>query len=207
MTRPFRHEAESRGLSFNIQVDPYVASNHHRQQALAAGVEEPAVQCVQVHRARWGAAEHQRGHRRLDRGSPGTGARADRGSLRGKPIPALASRPKSSASSSRRSSRPMLLPAANTVGLGWALRSAANFQTCSAARSSCAAGLASAVPSRFICRWSISVPQSRTVVGSVPASRSRRRWQLTDAGPADRASTGTGYGRPFMRSSRVTRCC
>ncbi len=49
--RPFRHEAENRQLSFNIDVDPEPRPQHrHRLQAPAAGAEEPAVERLQVHR-------------------------------------------------------------------------------------------------------------------------------------------------------------
>ena len=61
VARPFRHEAESRSLSFDVQRRSDArAQHHHRHQAPAAGAEEPAVQRLQVHRARRRAAEHLR---------------------------------------------------------------------------------------------------------------------------------------------------
>ena len=51
--RTFRHEAESRGLTFDVHVDPRLGAEHRdRREAPAAGAEEPAVERVQVHRRR-----------------------------------------------------------------------------------------------------------------------------------------------------------
>ena len=56
--RTFRHEAESRGLSFDVQRRPAPRPQHrHRLEAPAAGAEEPAVERLQVHRAGRRAAE------------------------------------------------------------------------------------------------------------------------------------------------------
>ena len=58
VARPFRHEAETRATVVRgpgrSQSRP---QHHHRLQALAAGAEEPAVECVQVHRPGRGASE------------------------------------------------------------------------------------------------------------------------------------------------------
>ena len=140
VTRPFRHEAESRRLSFDVQIDPTLTQHHDRLEAPAAGAEEPAVQRVQVHRAGRRQAQHL--SRRPAAGAPDHPVlnAARRRSWRSRcPTPASASRPRSSASSSRRSSRPTPAPAANTAAPASAWRSAASCRTCSAARSSCAA--------------------------------------------------------------------
>ena len=51
--RNFRHEADARKLSFTTDFDPRLGrAHHHRLQAPVAGAEEPAVQRLQVHRAR-----------------------------------------------------------------------------------------------------------------------------------------------------------
>ena len=53
MARPFRHEAESRHLSFDVQRRSRPRpQHHHRLQAPAAGAQEPAVERLQIHRAR-----------------------------------------------------------------------------------------------------------------------------------------------------------
>ena len=52
VARPFRHEAETRRLAFEVNIDPQARpQHHHRHQAAAAGAEEPAVERLQVHRA------------------------------------------------------------------------------------------------------------------------------------------------------------
>ena len=67
VARPFRHEAENRQLSFDVHVDQDVGPEHrHRLQAAAAGSQEPALQRLQVHRARRRAAERDRGTKRLE---------------------------------------------------------------------------------------------------------------------------------------------
>ncbi len=50
MARPFRHEAERRGLSFEVSDRPDAALHHHRRQAPATGAQEPALERDQVHR-------------------------------------------------------------------------------------------------------------------------------------------------------------
>ena len=65
--RTFRHEAESRGLSFDVAGRLAARPQHrHRRQAPAAGAQEPAVERLQVHLAGRRAAERVAGARRLD---------------------------------------------------------------------------------------------------------------------------------------------
>ena len=79
-------------------------------------------------------------------------------------IPASAFRPRSSASSSKRSSRPMPARAASTAARVWAWRSAVSWRACSAERSSCAARRAWAARSRCICRMRYVGPTVRSLV-------------------------------------------
>ena len=68
--RPFRHEAENRHLSFEIEVDSNLVPQHGDGfQAPAAGVEEPAVERLQVHRRGRRAPDGVGGARRLERGT------------------------------------------------------------------------------------------------------------------------------------------
>ena len=51
--RTFRHEAENRGLAFEVAHRSGARPQHgHRPEAPAAGAQEPAVERVQVHRPR-----------------------------------------------------------------------------------------------------------------------------------------------------------
>ena len=69
VARPFRHEADTRGLSFDVQLDPDLGrSITHRLEAPAAGAQEPAVERLQVHRA--GRRAAQRVARRPAAGAP-----------------------------------------------------------------------------------------------------------------------------------------
>ena len=68
VARPFRHEADNRKLSFEVQLDPQSRPQHrHQLQAPAAGAEEPAVERLQVHRAGRRAAQRVGRDRRLER--------------------------------------------------------------------------------------------------------------------------------------------
>ena len=53
VARPFRHEAERRGLSFDVINRLRTAQHHHRLEAPPAGPQEFALERHQVHRARW----------------------------------------------------------------------------------------------------------------------------------------------------------
>ena len=83
VARPFRHEAETRQLVVRgprrSQSRP---QHHHRHQAAAAGAQEPAVQCLQVHRARRRPAQRLGVARRLERGASGAQPGAGGGRLR-----------------------------------------------------------------------------------------------------------------------------
>ena len=73
VSRPFRHEAETRGLLF----DRRHRSVAHRSsvtdvQAPAAGAQEPAVECVQVHGAGRRRLKLSLARRRMDTRSPGS---------------------------------------------------------------------------------------------------------------------------------------
>ena len=144
IARPFRHEAETRQSVVRGQDRSQSRPQHHdRLQAPAAGAQEPAVERLQVHRAGRRAAERLGRDGRLERGSSGAQPGARRWSPSRSPTPASAFRPRSRRSSSRRSSRPTPAPAASMAAPASASRSAANWRTCSAARSSCAARPAS----------------------------------------------------------------
>ena len=156
VARTFKHEAENRGLSFDVQVDPARPQHRDRLEAPAAGAEEPAVERLQVHVAGWRAADRLGSRRRVDARTIRSSARRAASSRSRSRIPASAFRPRSSASSSRRSSRPTPARAGSTAAPGWASRSAASCRTCSAARFSCAARRASAARSRCTCRCDTS---------------------------------------------------
>ena len=81
----FRHEAESRGLAFEVQLDPTLGRSHrHRREAPAAGAQEPAVERVQVHRAGRRAPARHGGAERLDRRTTRSSSQAaERGRVRG----------------------------------------------------------------------------------------------------------------------------
>ena len=51
VARPFRHEAENRKLSFDVEISTRSRAQHrHRFEAAAAGPEEPALERLQIHR-------------------------------------------------------------------------------------------------------------------------------------------------------------
>ena len=125
-----------------------------RQQAPAAGAEEPAVERLQVHARRPRDLEHRVGQERLASGKREPQPVARMSSRSRSATPASASRPRSSRSSSRHSSRPTAAPTASTAGPDWGWRSAGSFRACSAARSAWSARRASAARSRCTCRRS-----------------------------------------------------
>ena len=77
--RPFRHEAENRHLTFEVHTDPQLAPQRgYRLETFAAGIEESAVQRIQVHRTRRRSPVGVCGEERMERGSPDPGARRQR---------------------------------------------------------------------------------------------------------------------------------
>ena len=72
--RPFRHEAENRHLTFRgADRSAPCPERGHRLEAAAAGVEEPVVECLQVHRSWRRSPVGVAGQERLERGSPDPG--------------------------------------------------------------------------------------------------------------------------------------
>ena len=68
--RNFRHEADSRKLTFSTQFrPPSRAGDHDGFQAPAAGAEESALERIQIHRSRRRAPARGRRDRRLERGA------------------------------------------------------------------------------------------------------------------------------------------
>ena len=76
MDKTFRQVANDKRLDFNIELDAEPAAHDsHRRDALAAGAEESARQCVQVHREGRRDAARGDGRRRVDAGPRDAGAR------------------------------------------------------------------------------------------------------------------------------------
>ena len=136
LERNFRHEAENRKLSFTTHFDDASGTrDDDGLQAPDADSEEPAVQCVQVHRSRRRAPARRRRGWRLEQRASGAEPGSARRSSSRSAIPVSVSRRRNSASSSRPSSRPMPAPRANTAAPDWGWRSRASWRTCSVARS------------------------------------------------------------------------
>ncbi len=72
VARPFRHEAETRQLSFEVNLDPHLGRSISTDfETVAAGAQELALERVQIHRARRSALEHFSGAGWLERGASG----------------------------------------------------------------------------------------------------------------------------------------
>ena len=83
VTRPFRHEAERRGLSFEVAIDRDLRSITTELEAAAAGSEEPALQRDQVHRTRRRANAGLASDLRVDANASGAVDRRQRNRFRG----------------------------------------------------------------------------------------------------------------------------
>ncbi len=157
VVRTFKHDAENRGLSFEVQVDPKlgrsIVTDSKRLQQVLKNLLSNAFKFTSQGGVRLIVSEVAGGwtpsHPVLSSG----GAAWSRSRYR---IRASAFRPRSSGSSSRRSSRPMPARAGSSAARVWAWPSAASCRTCWAARFSCAARRASAARSRSICRCDTS---------------------------------------------------
>jgi signal transduction histidine kinase/HAMP domain-containing protein len=150
--RTFRHEAESRKLSFDVEVDdnltPSLVTDAKRLQQVLKNLLSNAFKFTE----RGGVRLKSPGPRTA--GVPTTpfskGQR--RWSLSRSPTQALALRPKSRRSFSRRFSRPMRGPAASSAGPAWVWPSAASWPIYWVGKFSCAAPLAWAALSPSTCR-------------------------------------------------------
>ena len=212
VTRTFRHEADSRSLSFEVQVDSATGPQHHdRCEAAAAGPQEPAVERVQVHRAGRRAAERRRPSSAAGRPIIPSSRRRRRSWRSRCRTPASALRRTSSGSSSRPSSRPTRARAASTAAPGSASRSAASSPVCSAAKSSCEARPASAARLRCICRSDTPDRRPASVPTRLNGRRRRSRRSARRSGHRDhrrrpRRDYARGYdaadrrGRPALRA-------
>ena len=135
VARPFRHEAENRRLTFDVtKRSAHGPQPCHRLKTPAAGTEEPAVERLQVHRTRNGETVGLISSRLAGQRITRFSVAPDPSSHSRSPTPASEFRRRSSASSSRPSSRRMQAPAANTAEPVSDSLSAANLQTCLAAR-------------------------------------------------------------------------
>ncbi len=194
--RTFRQVAEPEGprLRRRAATERCRASIQTDAQAAAAGAQEPALQRLQVHRARRGRAAHA--------SAPPSGWSPDHESLNAptrsspsrSPTPASASRRTSSRSSSRRSSRPTAPPAASTAAPGSASRSAARSPACSAARSGSRARRARAARSRSTCR---------AIYPAQHAGRTDAARTTPAPGAAPRPPTTSARGRGRRRPARA----
>ena len=187
--RNFRHEAESRHLTFTTDFDPRLGRTHgHRREAPHADRQEPAVECHEVHGAGQRAPARGPGDARLDAPITRCCRRPRAWSSSRSRIPASASRPRSRRSSSRRSSRRMPAPRASTAAPAWGSPSAASSRTCSAARSASRARRARAARSRSIYRSPTRArPMAAATTPTFIKQPSRRAAGAGVAGAAHRA--------------------
>ena len=205
--RTFRPVAESKKLELLGRARSAPAPEHaDRLQAAAADPAQPAVERLQVHRARQGLAAHRT--RRTRAGAPTISSlnRAPVGHrvLR-RATPASASSPRSRASSSRPSSRRTAARAAATAGPASGSRSAASSRACSAARSASPArpGRGSTfnlyLPQAYSSRAS---PRARRRSAATASSR-RRTAEARARAAGDRARGGRTTATSILPGDRV----
>ena len=150
--RPFRHEAENRSLSFDIHVDPQlprsIVTDAKRLQQILKNLLSNAFKFTQEGGVKLRAGLAVEGwsndHPILTMRRPLSRTRF--------PIPASVSPRKSRELSSKRFNKPTPAQVANMAAPAWGLRSVANYRTCSAAKSTCAALQEAVAFSRFISR-------------------------------------------------------
>ena len=168
VVRTFKHDAENRGLSFEVQVDPRlgrsIVTDSKRLQQVLKNLLSNAFKFTSQGGVRLIVSEVAGGWTLKPSGPQLRRGAWSRSRYR---IRASAFRPRSSGSSSRRSSRPTPARAGSSAAPGWASPSAASCRTCLAARFSCAARRASAARSRSICRC--DTPDRRSAPESVRA--------------------------------------
>ena len=151
--RNFRHIADTRNLGFIINLDPHVArqliTDVKRLFQILKNLLSNAFKFTSQGRVTFSVRMAQDG---WSHDHPVLQARAQPCWRLKWPIPVLEFRRKNRGSSLRRSNRLTLAPAANTAEPAWAWRSAANWPTCSAAKSNFTACWEKAANSPSICR-------------------------------------------------------